>query len=49
MAAPACGELIASHIAGASLPDYATWFLLDRYQDPAYQALLENWGSTGQL
>jgi glycine/D-amino acid oxidase-like deaminating enzyme len=49
MAAPACGELIAGHIAGASLPDYATWFLLERYQDPAYQALLENWGSTGQL
>jgi len=31
------------------LPDYSTWFLLDRYRDPSYQVLLENWGETGQL
>ncbi len=49
MAAPAAGELIAAHITGAELPAYAPSFRLDRYADPAYQALLANWGSTGQL
>jgi len=49
MASPACGELLARHIVGEMLPDYATWFVLERYKDPAYLALLENWGSTGQL
>ncbi len=49
MAAPAAGELIAAHIMGDTLPSYAASFRLDRYDDPAYQALLANWGSTGQL
>jgi sarcosine oxidase, subunit beta len=49
MAAPAAGELIAAQITGADVPSYAPKFRLDRYQDPAYQALLANWGSTGQL
>ena len=49
MASCAGGELIARHITGAPLPDYATAFLLSRYQDPDYLALLENWGDGGQL
>jgi glycine/D-amino acid oxidase-like deaminating enzyme len=49
MASPACGELLAAHITGSELPNYASWFLLDRYQDPAYQDLLLDWGDTGQI
>jgi glycine/D-amino acid oxidase-like deaminating enzyme len=49
MAACAAGELIAAHIAGAELPSYAPALALARYDDPAYQRLLENWGDSGQL
>ena len=49
MAAPAAGELVALHITGATLPSYESTFRLSRYDDPAYRAMLANWGSTGQL
>ncbi len=50
MASQAGGELIAAHITGSNLPDYAPAFLLDRYQDPAYQERLKVWDVTsGQL
>lgn len=50
MASQAGGELIAAHIAGGELPAYAPAFLLDRYEDPAYQKLLAKWDATsGQL
>lgn len=49
MAACAAGELLAAHVTGTRLPSYAPAFALDRYQDPAYQRLLENWGASGQL
>jgi len=49
MAAPASGELLAAHITGSALPEYALAFALARYDDPSYQELLANWGSTGQL
>lgn len=49
MASCAGGELIARHITESELPDYAPAFLLSRYQDPAYSALLEQWGDGGQL
>ena len=49
MAAPAAGELLAAYATGETPPDYAAAFRLDRYDDPAYRALLEDWGSTGQL
>jgi sarcosine oxidase subunit beta len=49
MSSCAAGDLLAAHVAGSSLPSYAPAFTLDRYQDPAYQKLLMNWGSTGQL
>lgn len=49
MAAPAAGELLAAHITGATLPDYASAFALQRYDDTTYQQRLKDWGSTGQL
>ena len=49
MASCAGGELLARHVMGAPLPDYAPAFLLSRYQDPTYSALLERWGDGGQL
>jgi len=49
MASSAAGELLAKHIVGATLPDYAPLFSLARYQDPAYQALLDDWADSGQL
>jgi len=49
MASPGAGDLLAAHITGGPLPPYASAFLLERYEDPAYQALLENWTGSGQL
>ena len=49
MASAAAGELLAAHLTGSDLPAYAPAFILDRYEDPAYQRLLENWGASGQL
>lgn len=49
MAACAAGELLAAHLTSGELPLYASDFSLDRYQNPHYRRLLENWGSTGQL
>ena len=50
MSAHACGELVSLHVAGSALPDYAPWFLPSRYDDPAYRALVEQWGArVGQL
>ena len=49
MASCAAGELLASQIMGEEPPGYARWFYLNRYEDPEYQALLANWGRSGQL
>ena len=50
MACQAAGELLAAHITGSTLPDYAPEFLLERYDDPGYQDLLsEMEASSGQL
>jgi glycine/D-amino acid oxidase-like deaminating enzyme len=49
MAACAGGELLAAHVTSSALPAYASAFRLDRYQDPDYQTMLENWGDSGQL
>jgi len=50
MASQAAGELLAAHITGGELPEYAPMFLLSRYEHPTYQALLEAWDVTsGQL
>lgn len=49
MASSAAGELLAAHITGNNLPPYAPAFSLERYNNPAYRELLENWGDSGQL
>jgi hypothetical protein len=50
MAAHALGELAAQHVVQENLPDYAKWLLPSRYDDPAYQRLVESWGPlVGQL
>jgi glycine/D-amino acid oxidase-like deaminating enzyme len=49
MASGAAGELLAAYVTGETLPGYAPAFRLDRYQDPAYCALLDAWGASGQL
>jgi glycine/D-amino acid oxidase-like deaminating enzyme len=48
MASQAAAELLAAHLLGAALPDYAGEFLLSRYEDPAYLAKVEAMTS-GQL
>lgn len=49
MSACAVGELLAAHVEGAKLPEYAPAFSPARYDDPEYQKELENWGDSGQL
>jgi len=49
MSSCAAGELLAAHLTGAALPDYASAFRLERYQDSAYQKMLLDWGDSGQL
>lgn len=50
MAAHASAELLSQHVAGASLPDYAGWFLPSRYDSAEYRTLMAEWGSlVGQL
>jgi len=49
MAACAAGDLLAAHLTGATLPHYAPAFVLERYQHPGYQHLLDTWDETGQL
>ncbi|HLE53178.1 MAG TPA: FAD-dependent oxidoreductase [Anaerolineales bacterium] len=49
MASLAAGELLTAHLTGSALPPYAPAFSLSRYDDPTYQQLLTNWGSSGQL
>jgi glycine/D-amino acid oxidase-like deaminating enzyme len=49
MASSATAELLARHITGDALPDYAPAFDLRRYDDPAYLRSLERWGDGGQL
>jgi len=46
----ACGaaDLVADHVTGAPLPDYAPTFLLSRYDDPEYQEEIDRLES-GQL
>jgi glycine/D-amino acid oxidase-like deaminating enzyme len=49
MASSAAGDLLAAHVTGSQLPDYAAAFMLSRYSDPAYQELLANWNQSGQI
>jgi glycine/D-amino acid oxidase-like deaminating enzyme len=49
MVSAAVGELVAAHVTGNALPDYAPAFSFERYSDPAYRRWLENWQPAGQL
>ena len=49
MASYATSEVLAHHITGTTLPDYAPALHLDRYDDAEYLKKLEDWGDTGQL
>ncbi len=50
MSAHAAAELLAAHVRGSALPEYAAAFLPSRYDDVAYLAQVARWGAlTGQL
>ena len=49
MASNGAADLLADHITERRLPRYAPAFLLSRYDDPTYCALLERWEDSGQL
>ena len=49
MSSNGAADLLADHIAGRPLPRYAPAFSLARYDDPAYCALVDRWGDSGQL
>lgn len=50
MSAHAAGELLALHVTGKALPDYASAFLPSRFDDPTYASIVDGWGRmTGQL
>jgi glycine/D-amino acid oxidase-like deaminating enzyme len=49
MAGCAGGELVAAHVTGSALPDYAPAFALSRYDDPGYIQRIEACSATGQI
>ena len=49
MASNGAADLLADYLTERPLPRYAPAFRLDRYDDPTYAKLLENWGDSGQL
>ncbi len=56
MTACACGELLAAHVSGDALPDYAPAFMLERYDAPdylstfaEYQARFADCSGSGQI
>ncbi len=49
MAACAAGELLAGHVLGSALPDYASAFTLDRFDDANYLESITETGGQGQL
>lgn len=49
MAAAAVGELVAAHVTGHALPDYAAFFSPARYGEAAYQDWLKHLPPNGQL
>jgi len=49
MSSNGAADLLADHITARALPRYAPAFLPSRYDDPAYRALVERWGDSGQL
>lgn len=50
MAAHAGADLLAAHLTGGELPEYAKWFLPSRYEDASYCKDVDRWGAqVGQL
>ncbi len=49
MVAAGAADLLARHVVGAELPDYAEAFLLARYDDPGYLSSISGPVSSGQL
>ncbi len=49
MASSATAELVAAHITGGTLPDYAGAFHPGRYDDPEYLEKIERWVDSTQL
>jgi glycine/D-amino acid oxidase-like deaminating enzyme len=49
MSACAVGELLAQHVTGTNLPDYAPDLALSRYENSAYLEQLESLDSSGEL
>jgi glycine/D-amino acid oxidase-like deaminating enzyme len=49
MASAATSELVAAHVTGGSLPEYAGAFHPARYDDPAYLEKIEGWDDSTQL
>ena len=50
MGSHAGADLLAAHLTGARLPEYARWFLPSRYDEAGYRAEMERWGANaGQL
>jgi glycine/D-amino acid oxidase-like deaminating enzyme len=49
MSACGVGELLAQHVTGGKLPEYASRFVLSRYADPDYIDEIETLADTGQL
>ena len=49
MAGCAGGELVAAHVTGSALPDYASAFAVSRYDDPDYIRRVEACSATGQI
>ena len=50
MASHGAAELLAAHVTGSALPDYAPAFLPSRYDDAAYRERIARWGArVGQL
>lgn len=43
------GELLAKHVSGIELPEYASAFLPSRYEDTKYLKQLEQWIESGEL
>jgi glycine/D-amino acid oxidase-like deaminating enzyme len=49
MVAAGAGDLVARHLTGSDLPDYAGAFLLSRYEDPRYLEEMAGQAESGQL
>jgi glycine/D-amino acid oxidase-like deaminating enzyme len=49
MASAATSELVAAHITGSALPNYAAAFHPARFENPVYLTKIEGWTDTSQL